>query len=103
MRIPKKYYAVIAILLLGNTLLLAQPLTTDTQVVVKSAAPAVEEPHTSPFVVGIIYVEGNKRTKPYIIARELPFKTGDSIYLPELVSGFEVSAGNYSIPAFSMK
>jgi outer membrane protein assembly factor BamA len=92
MRIPKKYYAVVAVLLLGNTLLWAQPLATDTQVVVtKSEVVATPERQSSPFVVGNIYIEGNKRTKPYIIARELPFKTGDSIYLPELVAGFEVS------------
>lgn len=47
--------------------------------------------NTTPFVIGEIVVEGNKKTKPYIITRELPFKTGDSIYLPELVKGFEVS------------
>ncbi len=44
-----------------------------------------------PFKLGKIYIEGNKRTKPYIIARELPFKEGDSISLPELVDGFEIA------------
>ncbi|AXY76511.1 hypothetical protein D3H65_22025 [Paraflavitalea soli] len=90
MRIPKKYYSVIVILLLGNTLLKAQPLATDTQVVVIQP-PAVQEPRSTPFVVGIIYIEGNKRTKSYMIQRELPFKPGDSIYLPDLVKGFEIS------------
>ncbi|HEY1202811.1 MAG TPA: POTRA domain-containing protein [Niastella sp.] len=45
----------------------------------------------TPFVVGEIIIEGNKRTKPYIIERELPFKRGDFINLPELVKGFEIS------------
>ncbi|MCS3801902.1 POTRA domain-containing protein [Niastella sp. OAS944] len=45
----------------------------------------------TPFVVGEIIIEGNKHTKPYIIERELPFKRGDSINLPELVKGFEIS------------
>ncbi|HTG55398.1 MAG TPA: POTRA domain-containing protein, partial [Niabella sp.] len=47
--------------------------------------------YSTPFVVGEIIIEGNKRTKPYIIQRELPFKPGDSIYLPDLVKGFEIS------------
>ena len=45
----------------------------------------------TPFVVGNIYIKGNKITKPYIIKRELSFKTGDSIYLPELVKAFEMA------------
>ncbi|MET0299838.1 MAG: POTRA domain-containing protein [Flavitalea sp.] len=43
------------------------------------------------FIVGEIEISGNKRTKPYILARELPFKTGDSVYLPDLVNGFEIA------------
>jgi outer membrane protein assembly factor BamA len=42
----------------------------------------------SNFVVGEIFIEGNRITKPYIIERELPFKTGDSVYLPDLVARF---------------
>lgn len=90
MRIPKKYYTV-AILLLGSLLLQAQPSTTDSQTVAAPVSTTIQEPRSTPFVVGVIYVEGNKRTKSYIIQRELPFKTGDSIYLPELVKGFEIS------------
>jgi outer membrane protein assembly factor BamA len=45
---------------------------------------------STPFIIGRIIVEGNKRTKPYIIERELPFRVGDSVYLPDLVKGFEV-------------
>ena len=90
MRIPKKYYTV-AILLLGSLLLQAQPSTIDSQMVAAPVSVNIQEPRFTPFVVGIIYVEGNKRTKSYIIQRELPFKTGDSIYLPELVKGFEIS------------
>ena len=43
---------------------------------------------STPFVVGNIYIKGNKKTKPYIILRELGFKKGDSINLPELVKAF---------------
>ena len=52
---------------------------------------ATNNNYNTPFVVGDIIIEGNKKTKPYIIERELPFKTGDSIYLPDLVKGFEIS------------
>ncbi|HEY4151112.1 MAG TPA: POTRA domain-containing protein, partial [Chitinophagaceae bacterium] len=40
------------------------------------------------FVISQIFISGNIKTKPYIIQRELPFKTGDSVYLPDLVKGF---------------
>ena len=46
---------------------------------------------TRPFEIGNIHIEGNSRTKPYIIARELPFREGDSVNLADLVSGFEVA------------
>ena len=45
----------------------------------------------TPFTIGTIFIEGNRKTKPYIIERELPFHSGDSIYLPELVKGFEIA------------
>src|SRR5687768_8860562 len=47
--------------------------------------------YSKPFEVGEILIEGNKRTKPYIITRELPFKPGDSVNLTELVQGFEIA------------
>ena len=69
----------------------AQPSPADT---VQSFAPPpvkYDNSYSTPFVVGDFYIEGNKKTKPYIIERELPFKRGDSIYLPELVKGFEIA------------
>lgn len=77
----------------------AQAVTTDTTSIVVPAMPAHGSPHSSsydstqpsPFVIGKIYIEGNKRTKPYIVERELPFRTGDSVYLPELVHKFEIA------------
>lgn len=90
MRIQKKYYVVIAILVLGNTWLHAQSRSIDTSVVL-TPVDTVQEPRPAPFVVGMIYIEGNRRTKSYIIERELPFRSGDSIYLPDLVKGFEIS------------
>jgi outer membrane protein assembly factor BamA len=69
----------------------AQPLPADTAQAFAPPPVKYDNNYSTPFVIGDIYIEGNKRTKPYIIERELPFKRGDSIYLPELVHGFEVS------------
>lgn len=76
----------------------AQPVILDTSVstylppIIKNEQPgpvATGRESARPFEVGEIVIEGNKRTKPWIVLRELPFKSGDSINLPELISGFE--------------
>ena len=41
------------------------------------------------FVIGDIYIKGNRVTKNYIIERELSFKKGDSLTLHDLVIAFE--------------
>lgn len=43
------------------------------------------------FRIGKIIIEGNKKTKPYVIQRELPFREGDSVNLSQLVEGFETA------------
>src|SRR5690606_14845999 len=45
----------------------------------------------SKFLVGEIIIEGNTRTRPNILHRELPFRSGDSVTLTELVSSFEIA------------
>ena len=40
------------------------------------------------FVVGDIYISGNKVTKSFVITRELPFKSGDSLTLQQLTYDF---------------
>jgi outer membrane protein assembly factor BamA len=47
--------------------------------------------NNSSFIVGDIVVKGNRKTKEYIIERELTFKKGDSVALPELVKQFQRS------------
>lgn len=42
------------------------------------------------FAVRNIILEGNKRTKPDVILRELPFKPGDGYLLRDLVKKFEI-------------
>ncbi|MEO5999300.1 MAG: POTRA domain-containing protein [Chitinophagaceae bacterium] len=46
-------------------------------------------PPRSLFIISGITINGDKKTKPYIIERELPFKTGDSIALNVLVDKFD--------------
>src|SRR6185295_5370984 len=41
------------------------------------------------FVVRDIVIIGNKKTRPEIILREIPFKTGESYLLQDLVKQFE--------------
>lgn len=56
--------------------------------------PPVNEPSSarvSKFLVGEIIIEGNTRTRPNILHRELPFRSGDSVTLTELVSSFEIA------------
>lgn len=69
----------------------AQPSHVDSTQSTSFVTSGTSNNSSTPFVVGDIIIEGNKRTKPYIIERELPFKRGDSINLPELVKGFEIS------------
>ena len=40
------------------------------------------------FVVGDIYISGNKVTRYFVITRELPFKSGDSLTLQQLTYDF---------------
>lgn len=90
-----KYYCIVAILLMQAVVAFAQPsLPVDSLRSEPISADTVTNPPSNtatPFILGEIYVEGNKHTKSYIIKRELPFKTGDSIYLPQLIDGFEVA------------
>jgi outer membrane protein assembly factor BamA len=43
------------------------------------------------FIINKIFISGNKKTKDFIITRELPFHQGDTVYLPDLVAGFQRS------------
>lgn len=90
----KKYYWATIWLVCWGTVASAQP-SSNLPLLSSEAGyadtTAYQPAASTPFVIGDIYIEGNKKTKPYIIKRELPFKTGDSIYLPELVKAFEIA------------
>jgi outer membrane protein assembly factor BamA len=51
----------------------------------------VNHPNSSLFIVRNIFISGNKKTKPGIILRELPFKPGDQYLLQEIVKKFELA------------
>lgn len=58
--------------------------------------PAVPDPiaptesdNNVPFTIGEIIITGNRRTKPAIILREVPFRSGEKYPLQELVRKFE--------------
>jgi outer membrane protein assembly factor BamA len=46
------------------------------------------EPASTPIIIGKIIITGNRKTKAYIVERELSFKTGDAIDLAALVKSF---------------
>lgn len=96
MRMAKAYRLLFFLVIMGcHTQLWAQPLPpaigSGNQPTSITDSVNLNANNTTPFIVGEIIVEGNKKTKPYVIERELPFKTGDSVYLPELVKGFEIA------------
>lgn len=89
----KKYYRLVAVWCCCWCLT-ASGQPSSPEIISFRGLPSGGPDHTNaftPFVVGRIYVEGNKKTKPYVIERELPFKPGDSVYLPDLVKQFEVA------------
>jgi hypothetical protein len=77
----------VAVCLCYGILAHAQPSAPDTSFT------SISSPLTpkSNFIIGDIFIAGNKKTKNHVIERELPFKTGDSVYLPDLVKQFEVA------------
>jgi outer membrane protein assembly factor BamA len=48
-------------------------------------------PGATPFTVRNIVITGNKKTRPEIILREIPFKSGEQYLLQDLVKKFEVA------------
>ena len=66
-----KYYKVLMIALLCSQWLPAQQTSHEIAGVTDSTAPA-----NSSFIVGEIIINGNKKTKAFIILREIPLQTG---------------------------
>ena len=96
MPVVKKYYWLVLLILIYPFQGWTQSSESGTPPA--TPAPANDSPKTTvsdtgykrpSFVISEIIITGNRNTKPYIIERELPFKRGDSIYLPDLVAGFQ--------------
>ena len=92
MRISKKYLTLVYFLFC-HMIVQGQSSLPDSSdnVLIAAPVPSAQSNTAAPFILGDIIIEGNRRTKSYIIERELPFKSGDSVTLPELVQGFETS------------
>lgn len=84
MKLGIKYYLFFVVILLLNNISFAQINPLDTAIRDRYSSATVIE-------VGEISIEGNKKTKGYIILRELTFKKGDIIILEALVKKFEMA------------
>lgn len=92
----KKYYLVLMIGLLMHLLLDAQtgmiePFQDSPLSPVSTLVPADSTFKKSYFVISNIIINGGKKTKSYIIEREIPFKIGDSVALTELIQNFDLA------------
>jgi len=91
---PRFIYTILAVALLvmaGNGQLQAQvnpPVRDSSAVIPAPLVDSVPQRIQTPFIVGDIYIKGNRITKSYIITRELPFQKGDTVYMSDLVLAF---------------
>lgn len=91
MDLLKRYGLLLAISVIPFARLVAQ----NANYLLLEAVPVIEQSAGtsdtvySTFVIRSILIEGNKKTKPPIILRELPFKPGQYFALPRLVESFE--------------
>jgi outer membrane protein assembly factor BamA len=79
----KYFFCIIAAAFYCNALVAQVP------VVEKPADTTVKPSNDFLYVVGDIVITGNKKTKSFIILREIPFKTGEEYILANLVKKFE--------------
>ncbi|HZG25532.1 MAG TPA: POTRA domain-containing protein [Chitinophagaceae bacterium] len=94
-----KYYLVSAVCIFIHIAILAQARNVETgESLAENLSPgdtATIHPDTSSktnlFLVGAIVISGEKKTKHFVIEREIPFKVGDSVSLNKLVEQFEVA------------
>jgi outer membrane protein assembly factor BamA len=91
----KKYYTWLMVLLMASNKLDAQeppsgkkdmPVHTDSTTVIVTGN---SSPNVSSFTIRNIIISGNKRTKAFIILREIPFRPGEQYSLQDLVKKFE--------------
>lgn len=93
----KKYYLATVIGIFVHCILCAQPRIIKSPSnlpppAINNTIPTVDTVEKrSLFIISDISLSGNTKTKSYIIERELPFKSGDSIALNELVNKFDLA------------
>ena len=90
MRKARNYILFFAPALLAGNCLFSQPGMNDQPAplpVSDSISKDIKD-ENRPFTVRKIYISGNRKTKEYIILRELPFHTGDQYLLQDLVKKF---------------
>ena len=97
LKVKRKILYAVTILLLFHFAGTAQPNTpvlpsvTITETELPPGGAGLKENPNKPsnFIIADILVNGNRKTKPYIIERELTFKRGDTILLADLIAKFE--------------
>src|SRR5688500_2469731 len=96
MRIPRKYrFWLVALIISSQTLSGQAPA--EEPLPVTSAESGSEQgifnanPDQSSYTVRKIIITGNRKTRPDIILRELPFKEGEVYSLKDLVRKFEAA------------
>ncbi|MGK2862604.1 MAG: POTRA domain-containing protein [Chitinophagaceae bacterium] len=90
----KRLYGLWLLMLIACAqILVAQSPAGDLELKVEARNEMTEEPPLptgeKPFIVRDIIIKGNKTTRPEIILREIPFKSGDVYMLQDLVKKFE--------------
>jgi len=97
LKVKRKILYAVTILLLFHFAGTAQPNTpvlpsvTITETELPPGGAGLKENPNKPsnFIIADILVNGNRKTKPYIIERELTFKRGDTVLLADLIAKFE--------------
>jgi outer membrane protein assembly factor BamA len=89
MKRVKQFTGVLFAVLLSCPMLHAQAPNPEPDITTNAASPDEELQNNRPFILRKIYIEGNNKTKKYIILRELPFSEGNEYLLSGLVKKFE--------------
>jgi outer membrane protein assembly factor BamA len=86
MRKKKKYHCWLILAFISNHFLLAQAPVTDTA---HHSTDSAGLPASTSVIIGTITFTGNKKTKAFIMLREIPFRTGEEYPIAVLVKKFE--------------
>lgn len=84
---------IVLLMLLSGVMSGSAQQAADTTVFTGAADPdaAITDEDKSPVIIADIYITGNKKTKPYIIEREIPFRIGNHIMRLDLPAKLELA------------